>query len=399
MELKHLLDKSVWSSAADFDYFSRVPPELFDPAINKKYPTLSHFTAGKSDEVVSLLLGGLGFSGRTKLPLKIVEEDKAIDELMGSSGKLYVDRASSRDSTVYLKTTWKFKKQNTFFELQPWNFKYALTSKDFLMKRERKDFTKFYGMEIEVSSSHSLAHIQTLVTQVEPKQKPFFYFVYDSSISGAGPHYYEIVTLPAEKDFLLDNFSILFDKIERHNSLARKLDLPQITFSDVAINNGIHVHINKAAFGDNRLSKTKAHRAKFLAAFGSGDPYMVKLNQEVSRRPYSFPAGKYTSLPHTHEELNMKQCLKFDSISYKNDTENFGLQRPVVHTINSKTVEVRLFQSGMTMKRIAECLEYVDLIFEATAVAPISSLSNFPKFLFDFVPSSNPLKEMIRKCA
>jgi len=211
----------------------------------------------------------------------------------------------------------------------------------------------FYGMELEVSTDVTTEELYRIVTEVEPKQEPFFISKDDSSIKGNKVHKYELVTVPCSRKYLRDAWKKLFGKLE---VLCKAKGKELGDYFDVRtdLTNGIHIHVSKDKFyGD-------FHRRKFLTAFQQWDSRNVEFMTKVSGRPQAkFSDYRYCPLDERYVGRTLARRLK------KGAMRDEG-SRSVCHGNNSATIEVRLYQGVVNLDHILRCLDHTDAIFEFT---------------------------------
>lgn len=206
-----------------------------------------------------------------------------------------------------------------------------------------------FGMEIEISTILSFTELQWIVTQVEPKQQPFFYGKSDSSINGKYANKFELVTMPSSPRYLKQNFRLLFKKIDML-CLGRGLqvrDVIDIGDTDV-LNNGIHIHIGKTAFDTGPEGHLRFHQNRFLTFLNRPDKDMHNWLTMISKRPKNLKDSQYCH-PHPHLSGSLVSC-------YKNGP--LGSHRYSIAHDAGATIEVRMFYGKWDLEHLFRCIEF-----------------------------------------
>ena len=231
------------------------------------------------------------------------------------------------------------------------NYSFKMNHEEFKFFRKlEKESTDipFYGMELEVSTKLSSKELYRIVTEVEPKQKPFFIFKQDSSISGQYGHCYEIVTVPCSRRYLRKQWRTLFEKINKLCQ-SKGLELKDVFDTRGDLSNGLHIHVSKDKFlGD-------FHRRKFMAAYNQWNDTTIKHMTKVSGRPFDkFNQNSYCPVSRDYDGRTLARRLKKGM---------YASDRAVCHGQNSATLEVRLYQGIVDLNHILRCLDHVDAMF------------------------------------
>jgi hypothetical protein len=191
-----------------------------------------------------------------------------------------------------------------------------------------------FGVELELSTDYSVPEI------VDAADEPFFLAKTDSSISGDRKGRYEVVTVPmsfkAHKRQWAHWFSNLdYDKFD--------------TGTDT--NNGMHVHIGKESFADEKHIKnfvwffTQPAHIDFMKFFSMRDSHSW---ENYSAVPPPAPAGRSRTRTFRENERAVQHL------------------RGCVHYSPKGTIEVRLFRGIVSLADIIKNLEFVDSIFHFT---------------------------------
>jgi hypothetical protein len=233
--------------------------------------------------------------------------------------------------------------------LKNYTFKMNPTSYKFFRHTEKEQPNRLmFGLELEMSTRIKPFELNYIVKEMEPKQEPFFCFKSDSSVGGEYRERYEIVTVPCSPKYLKENFRILFSKLEL---LVDNQSRPLSYYFDLSptLSNGIHIHVSKDAFeGDT-------HKHRFSSLFNLYNKDAMEFLSKVSSRS---------------EYWNNRFC--FISPKYKGYTTAFRLKNlsahsedrhSVCHSLNTETVEVRLFQGIVNLKHIHACIEFTEAMF------------------------------------
>ena len=147
---------------------------------------------------------------------------------------------------------------NYTFKMDPINFGFFRRT-DRCVYDEDNQEADMFGVELEFSSSVSVKELQYIVTDVEPKQRPFFIFKHDGSVTGRFQHKVELVTVPCTARYLRQEFKKFFKKLE---TLCAVKGRPLSDYFDTSfnLNNGIHIHVSRSSFVSD------VHRRKFTSA-------------------------------------------------------------------------------------------------------------------------------------
>lgn len=249
----------------------------------------------------------------------------------------------------------------------------------------------FFGLELEVSSQLTPFHLWHIVTQIEPKQDPFFYVKHDGSVCGKYQNKYEIVTLPCTPRFLRKSFRTFFKKLESilGPDLGTYFDL-----SDVS-SNGLHIHVSKASFTDGKFP-SRLWKNKFASIWNQWDRQNQDFLQKLSRRVISIEDATYFA-PHKQMRDRTVPFRLRNGAFCRNREDRYASARET-----DQTVEVRLFQSRFNLDHIIYCIELTQAIHEYSHSMPISSLgrgfvSGFTKWLIK-QPGYYNIKKEVGQC-
>lgn len=221
----------------------------------------------------------------------------------------------------------------------------------------------FFGLELEVSTRLSTKEMQKIVTEVEPKQEPFFYFKQDSSISGQYSNKIEIVTMPCTPSYLKKNFKIFFKKLE-DLCAAKGVSLGDVFDMSQQLSNGIHIHVANEAFVQSSYRDNR-HKNKFLTAFNQWDKTFQDFLMKVTKRPTSIKDSTYC---HVHPGMDGYTLAR----RLARGTNGSHDRHSSCHETGN-TVEVRVFYGLPDIKHILSCIEFTQAMFHFTQYAPISS--------------------------
>lgn len=214
---------------------------------------------------------------------------------------------------------------------------YKFTPKEFEFKKLPRESAPIYlGLEFEVQSDLSMNQLQVVVTQVEPKQEPFFYFKHDGTIEhGDYDDTYEIVTQPCSPRYLKKNLSILFEKLERLNLLEK-------FGTDSSC--GVHIHVDSNTFMSN------LHKKKFITVFNQYDSRNKEFVQKLGKRLFNHYCKNNIDL----EGLTLARRLKKGVKAIGHCEAKYSSCRETV-----STVEVRIFKGEFSLDHIKYCIDVV----------------------------------------
>jgi hypothetical protein len=295
-------------------------------------------------------------------------------------------RNAPTEVTFDLPDYWK-DEHNYSYQMDPDTFNFFRTT-----DRDKGD-TLMFGLELEVSTKICNEELQYIVTEVEPKQEPFFITKDDSSITRSMDYGYEIVTVPCTPRYLKQEFKILFDKIEKLvNDKGKSIE----DYFDTAIdlNNGIHIHVGKDAFEYEQGGGL--HARKFLAAWNQWDSSTKALLQEMSRRKSDYSHHQYTPIDNGYLGKTLARRLHKRLAPHSEG-------RSVCHGRKSQTYEVRLFQGIFDITHVLSCIEAVEAMYYFTRDIGFKSFgrsfrSSFEKYIINTPRRYRNLKETL-KCA
>lgn len=268
-----------------------------------------------------------------------------------------------------------------WYSTQSYSYRMDDSSHDFFRSVSGEQHC-FFGLELEVSTKLSNQEIQTIVTEMEPKQKPFFIFKGDSSISGCYDNYVEIVTVPCSPRYLRKNFKILFQKLEK---LCEKKghDISDYFDTSRSLSNGIHIHVGRDDFC------RKPHMNRYVAAWNQWDTKSVKLLNTVSQRPSDYQTHGYCRVSSRYTATKPKTKYNFKhmmrrasqrSIAERLKGINDDNRTNVCNTTNRHTIETRLYQGIFDLDHLMRCISFNEAMFEFTEVA------SYTMFDENFVP-------------
>lgn len=189
-----------------------------------------------------------------------------------------------------------------------------------------------YGVELELSTDYSVRELIDAVPSVWLCAKS------DSSITGSKNNRYEMVTLPMSFKAHKMLWTRWFEKLN-----MKKFDTTRDT------NNGMHVHISRESFDNDR------HKRDFAWVFTT--PAMQRFMIDISERG---TLNNYCSMPNIKTSLTNKVAARRDALSFVS-----GI-RGVVNTSKRATIEVRLFKGIVNLTSVIKNLELVDAVFHFT---------------------------------
>lgn len=325
-----------------------------------------------------------GFSG---LLSSSSSEDGALYRLRLAPTRVhYREVSSSPELNPSCSTQWLGRKNYSFKMTQDEHNFFRHEANEFYDTAFPSVGVPMFGLELEVSTTLHTNELQYIVCDIEPKQEPFFVMKEDSSISGSLSHKYEIVTVPASPRYLKKAFSTLFKKLERLCQ-AKGKTMDEIFDLSTDLNNGIHIHIDRRSFHQNRK---KTHVSRFLSAFNLGDEQTAALFSSISRRPGDYRTASYCSIDNN---------LKRYTTGYKLKEASRSGHRGCTSMRQSSTVEVRIFQGIVDVGHIRSCIEATQAMLDYTHMMPLSTLnrkfaSGFRNFVLKSGQYNNLRKEL-----
>lgn len=349
---------NVWASRVDMPldslrrFFDCNPSEVFRRSEEHLLQYLNPRRAYPLIDVSHLVSAGRGGSDILLSPDPEMEEEREVFSMheIGTDGHLFVSSSRTSEDTP----------QDKWTKLHNYSFKMNAEEFDFFRRTPKdSEHEPTFGLELELSTKLSNTEIYRIVTEVEPKQKPFFIFKSDSSVNGCFENRVELVTVPCTPRYLKREFKIFFEKLEK--LCAKKgFALDDVFDTSKNLNNGIHIHVGKAAFGVLDL-----HRRKFVTAFNQFDKTNVAGFTKVSGRPTErYCDNSYCAISNRHEGFTLARRLR---------RGNSANSRSVCHESNSATVEVRLYQGIVDIEHILRCIEFTEGMFHFTSQMGLST--------------------------
>lgn len=252
------------------------------------------------------------------------------------------------------------------------NYTWSPETKDFRAKSKESTLL-YFGVELEVNTRLSCEELQRIVTDVEPKQEPFFYMKSDSSVSGVFDNNVELVTFPMSPSLQREEWGKFFDKIEKLIPDGNTVD--DYFDSSPTLNNGLHIHLSSDAFIDSRRD---FHRKKFLMIFNMQNPIHSGWMKRITRRPRLAQESTYYKTPSSIRGMKLGRGLKTNY-----ETEDKYL---MARKTNKGTLEVRAYQSLFNKAHVLGCIDLTECFFNYSRIMPYSSLnSTFNQRFTDYV--------------
>lgn len=215
----------------------------------------------------------------------------------------------------------------------------------------------YLGLEFEVMSDVPMNTLQAIVTDLEPKQEPFFYFKHDGTINtGIGDDQYEIVTLPCSPRFLRKNLKLLFDKLDRLGLRG------EIQTDDTC---GLHVHMSSDSFYGRDF-----HIKKFITVFNQYDKTNKSFIESLGRRAFTHYCKNNSGM----EGLTLARRLRrgvFSNGGHGSSDDKYSACRQT-----TSTVEVRIFKGEFSLDHIKYCMEVVLAMQEYCDKLPLRLISS-----------------------
>ncbi len=242
--------------------------------------------------------------------------------------------------------------------------------------------TLFLGKELEVCTVYTAPELMAILTKIEPVQMPFFYCKDDQSISGRHSNRIELVTFPMSPRYARANWRVFFDKIAKI-AKDNSLEVDDLFDTSPTLNNGIHIHLSRSAFGLKRNGDSTTHMKKFMAAWNMWDKSSQEFYMKIGKRPYLPVNSEYYSIHPDLDGRTLARRLKTTTVtSNRHDSER---RHSICHT-TSQTLELRIFQGIFDIKHVLTCIDITLASFEYTKVAPISVFNrNFTQRFKDWV--------------
>jgi len=287
-----------------------------------------------------------------------------------SNGNSVLDLPDMEESLVFkdvtcmgLGTKFKFKRQKAPSSPQ-WMYEkqhYKFTPNQFDFKKLANEHSPDYlGLELEVGSDVSMATLQAVVCDVEPKQEPFFYFKHDGSIDMYTEDRFEIVTQPCSPRYLRKNLKIFFEKLE-------KLGLLDKIHTNSSC--GVHVHTDSEAFN------SELHRKKFITVFNQYDKTNKDFIQKLGRRMFT----NYCKNSPSMEGLTVPRRIRRGLYANGHSSEKYSSCRQT-----NSTIEVRIFKGEFNYEHVKYCIDTVLAMKDFCEKLPLRLISS-PLFKSEFL--------------
>lgn len=271
-----------------------------------------------------------------------------------------------------------------------YNYSFKMTDEEFDWYRSvSKESSVYFGMELEISTALSNKELQHIVTEVEPKQEPFFIFKQDGSVSGQYSNRVEIVTVPCTPRYLRKNFKLFFNKIHKLCE-AKSIEVSSVFDTRTDLTNGLHIHVDRNSFVN------KSHFNKFLAAWNQWDTSVVALFNSVSGRPFDYTTHEYCHIAHSYlttKPAEGKPTLaKFEKRKHQRSLARRlkGIRtderHSVCHDRSGSTAEVRVFQGIFDLSHVMQSISFTEAVFEYCGEVGYSGFdSNFIDAFTNFI--------------
>lgn len=225
-----------------------------------------------------------------------------------------------------------------------------------------KNSNLFFGVEVELSTEMDPSEFYRILTEVEPRQDPFFYFKSDSSVGGDKRYCMELVTHPCHPAYLRRNFRVFFQKLEKLCE-AKGVRLEDVFDVHPHDNNGIHVHVSADSF----TSHTELN--KFVSLWNMDDTESVNFLQQISKRNTRYDRNRFCRI---NPDLYQRKTI----YRLKNNGSSLGREaRYSACHYTGSTVEVRLFQSIFDLNHILNVVSIVEAMHQFNTESSYSVLS------------------------
>lgn len=271
------------------------------------------------------------------------------------------------DTTFILRR--RIMSKESLYELKSYSYNFFSAYKKRLSVDKKERDAPIYGVELELSTRYGVPELIDAVDTIWICAKQ------DSSITGKYSGKYEMVTLPAT--------------LKAHKQLWGKwfagLDMAKFDQTR-STNNGMHVHVAKESFNDQR------HQRDFAWFFTNPlcSEFMINFSERGRLNDYcrmpNWADHGYPSSVKTRKDINRY-------LSGLRGAINVGGTKP--------TIEVRLFKGIVSYATVLKNLELVDAVFHFTAKGVSYSCNPMREF-FNWLRGTNKnqyeaLKEYITK--
>lgn len=200
-----------------------------------------------------------------------------------------------------------------------------------------------YGVELECSSDYSVSKI------IDATDEPFMIAKQDSSISGSKRFRYELVTVPMSFKAHKREWAKWFSKLDYD-----KFDTSKDT------NNGMHVHIGKKHFDNDKHIRNLA----WFINNPANREFMVALSERTEQ-------SMSTYAPTRNYQANASKVRSMKSV-----VQDIHSMRGACNPGSGKnTVEIRLFRGIVSYAAVLKNLECVDAMFNFTREYPVYKMT------------------------
>lgn len=261
----------------------------------------------------------------------------------------------------------------------------------------RNEQNYFFGLELELSTKLSPLEIQTIVVEMEPRQKPFFIFKSDSTISGKYPNFLEVVTVPCSPRYLRKNFKIFFQKIEK---LCKNKGKAISDFFDTGTNlsNGIHIHVGRNDFC------SKQHSKRYITAWNQWDEKAETLFQEISQRPTKYAEGRWCKINSYYTKTKPKSKFKLAKFARASSQRSLAIRLKgvsgsgkytIINEDHPETLETRIYQGIFDLSHIMRCISFNEAMLDFTSIASYKDFDeNFVRSFHEFIKGQTKYKSI-----
>jgi len=271
-----------------------------------------------------------------------------------------------------------------------WNYTYKMDSFEYKFFRKiAYEDAPMLGVELEFSTRLSTFEMQKIVTEVEPKQEPFFIFKHDGTVTGKYTNKVELVTVPCTGRYLRKNLKLFFGKLEKLIQ-AKGHVLEDYFDLSANLNNGIHTHIDKTSF------RTMTNQRKFLTIFNQYDSSALSFINKIAKRPRGLSESQYC-----------RNSLAYDGRTLARRLSGRGLSTldrySACHGRNRETLEVRAYQGIFNLRHLLQCISFTEAMWQYSHEAPNTGYdyrfeNTVSSFLLKYKKYSS-LWEFTKKCA
>lgn len=208
----------------------------------------------------------------------------------------------------------------------------VLDKKRLVAPDEEKKTPILYGVELETASEYRFKDL------IDAQKDLFFICKSDVSISGKKGVHSELVTLPMSLKAQRKQWADWFSKIDYN-----KFDCSTET------TNGMHVHIDRKAFGGNEQNKAHVRNMTWFLTNPANRDFVVA----ISERGNYAAMQRYTPITSFDPSWSKVKC-------FRNCVSRQGQHRGIINFQKDVTIEIRMFKGIVSYASVIKNLEFVD---------------------------------------